>query len=78
LLATVIKVWLVEQSWKARQNRVIVPYTKTLHLLIVLPSSAVHVKYRMNLPGPSGKAKYYLQPIVNQYGDGKVKRTVRS
>jgi hypothetical protein len=22
------------------------------------PSSTVHVKYRMNLPGPSGKAKY--------------------
>ena len=23
-----------------------------------IPSSTVHVKYRMNLPGPSGKAKY--------------------
>jgi hypothetical protein len=43
-----------------------------------IPSSTVHVKYRMNPPGPSGKAKYCSRPIVNKYGDGKAKRTVES
>ena len=76
--AEVTKLALLEPSWKARPKRVIVPYKKTCSLLIGYPSSTVHVKFRMNLPGPSGKAKYCLQPIVNQYGDGKAKRTVES
>ena len=40
-----------------------------------LLSTAGHVEPCGNLPGPSGKAKYCLRPIVNQYREGKVKRT---
>ena len=32
----------------------------------------------MNLPVPSGKAKYFKRPIVNKYREGKVKRTVHN
>ena len=38
-------------------------------------SSAGHVKSRVNLRGPSRKAKYSWRPIVNQHREGKVKRT---
>ena len=38
-------------------------------------SSAEHEKFCVNLPGPSGKAKYSVRPIVNQYCEGKVKST---
>ena len=39
-------------------------------------SSAEHVKFCVNLPEPSGKAKYIKRPIVNQYREGKVKSTL--
>ena len=29
------------------------------------PSSAEHEEFRVNLPGPPGKAKYNLSPIVH-------------
>ena len=38
-------------------------------------SSAEHVKFCVNLPEPSGKAKYIKRPIVNQYRE-KVKSTL--
>ena len=41
----------------------------------VILSRAGHVKSCLNQPGPSGKAKYVKRPIVNQYREGKVKRT---
>jgi hypothetical protein len=33
------------------------------------------VKLPLNLPAPSGKAKYCKRPIVNKYCEGKVKST---
>jgi hypothetical protein len=38
-------------------------------------STAGHVESRGNMGGPPSKAKYPLRPIVNQYREGKVKRT---
>ena len=38
-------------------------------------SSAEHVKFCVNLPEPSGKAKYVVRPIANKYREGKVKST---
>ena len=38
-------------------------------------SSAEHVKFCVNSPEPSGKAKYIERPIANKYCEGKVKRT---
>ena len=35
-------------------------------------SSAEHVKFCVNLPEPSGKAKYVVRPIANKYREGKV------
>ena len=39
-------------------------------------SSAEHVKFCVNLPEPSGKAKYVVRPIANKYREGKVKSTL--
>ena len=39
------------------------------------PSSAEHVKFRMNQGRPRSKAKYIWRPIVKQYREGKVKST---
>ena len=41
------------------------------------PSTAGHEESCRNLGGPSPKAKYGYGPIVNQYREGKVKRTLR-
>ena len=41
----------------------------------VLLSTTGHVKSCGNLGGPPSKAKYPWPPIVNQYREGKVKRT---
>ena len=38
-------------------------------------SSAGHEESCVNPPGPSGKAKYPVRPIVNEYREGKVKST---
>ena len=43
----------------------------------VLLSTTGHVKSCGNLGGPPSKAKYFWPPIVNQYREGKVKRTLR-
>ena len=40
-------------------------------------SSAEHVKFCVNLPEPSGKAKYVVRPIANKYREGKVKRALK-
>ena len=40
-------------------------------------SSAEHVKFCVNLPEPSGKAKYVVRPIANKYREGKMKRTLK-
>ena len=42
-----------------------------------IQSSAEHVKFCVNLPEPSGKAKYVERPIVNKYREGKVKSTLK-
>ena len=49
-------------------------FKKTFGIL----SRAGHVKSCLNLPEPSGKAKYIKRPIVNKYCEGKVKRTVNN
>ena len=41
----------------------------------MFPSSTGHVKSRVNLPGPPGKAKYYLATDSGQYREGTVKST---
>ena len=41
----------------------------------VLLSTTGHEKSGGNLGGPPSKAKYPWPPIVNQYREGKVKRT---
>ena len=53
----------------------IVLYTKKGRLLSELLSKMGHVKSCLNLGGPPSKAKYTWLPIVNQYREGKVKRT---
>ena len=44
--------------------------------MVGILSSAEHVKFCVNLPEPSGKAKYIKRPIVNQYREGKVNSTL--
>ena len=39
------------------------------------PSKAGPEKPCLNLGGPPSKAKDWLRPIVNEYREGKVKRT---
>jgi hypothetical protein len=51
------------------------PVRENLKRFSGIPSTTGHVKSCGNLPGPPGKAKYSLPPIVNQYREGKVKRT---
>ncbi len=43
--------------------------------LLRYPSRAGHVKPRLNLGGPSSKAKYELVTDSEEYREGKVKRT---
>ena len=52
----------------------IAPYVGWSVTVCIL-SSAGHVKSCVNLPEPSGKAKYIERPISNKYREGKVKRT---
>ena len=53
----------------------IAPYLKINTLINILPSRAVHVKFRLNLPGPPGKAKYSYMTDSEEYREGKVKST---
>ena len=43
--------------------------------LLGYPSRSGHVKPRLNLGGPSSKAKYELVTDSEEYREGKVKRT---
>ena len=43
--------------------------------LLEYPSRPGHVKSRLNLGGPSSKAKYELVTDSGEYREGKVKRT---
>ena len=45
------------ESWAIEGDS---PVFESERTSVDFPSSAVHVKHRMNLPGPSGKAKYCL------------------
>ena len=45
------------------------------HIPSRILSRAGHVKSCLNLPEPSGKAKYVERPIAYEYCEGKVKRT---
>ena len=54
----------------------IAPYVG-LSVTVCILSSAGHVKSCVNLPEPSGKAKYVERPIVNKYREGKVKSTLK-
>ena len=62
-------------TWKGIPKRVIVPYPKSIQLFIVTPEYLRTWIAWGNLPVLTGKAKYFSRPIVNQYREGKVKRT---
>ena len=51
------------------------PVREAKFLAVEHPSRAGHVKPRPNPWGPSHKAEYCRRPIVNEYREGKVKRT---
>ena len=46
--------------WKARPQRVTVPYSKMAQTLVWYPSRSSHVEPGLNPGGPSPKAKYSL------------------
>jgi len=50
-------------------------YTKLNSLSHDFLSKTEHVKFCLNLRGPTRKAKYFYRPIVNKYREGKVKST---
>ncbi len=47
------------------------PYSKTHFEFRRYPSSAEHEEFGVNPPGPPGKAKYDLSPIVHPVPRGK-------
>ena len=49
-----------ESTWKGAPKSVIVAYAKADHGRAGYPSKTGHVQSCLNLPGPSGKAKYSL------------------
>ena len=51
------------------------PVDESVETSGVVLSTTGHVKSCGNLGGPPSKAKYSWPPIVNQYREGKVKRT---
>jgi hypothetical protein len=80
-------------SWKARPKTVIARYAKqrkpyflegfsrvnirALARILLYSSKSGHEKPWLKLGRPRPKAKYILQSIVNQYREGKAKRTPR-
>ena len=46
--------------WKARPQRVTVPYSKAMQFFVWYPSRSSHVEPGLNPGGPSPKAKYSL------------------
>ena len=50
---------IVEHNWKVRSKKVTILYTKSIYYLIGILSRAGPEKPCLNLPAPSGKAKYY-------------------
>lgn len=64
--------WVVSGSaWKGVPKRVIVSYAKTTCGRVGYPSTTEHVQFCLNLPGPSGKAKYYSSTDSVQVPRGK-------
>ena len=63
-------------NWKVQPKEVIVLYICRNNSWSIL-SSTEHVKFCVNQPEPSGKAKYIKRPIVNKYCEGKVKSTLK-
>lgn len=61
----------LERKAKARDSRV----CETDALSARFLSTVGHEKPRRKSPGPSGKAKYILRPIVDKFREGKVKNT---
>ena len=58
--------WLVEGLWKGSPERVRAPYTKTVVLPSVFPSSTEPVKFGVNLAGPPAKPEYSLMTDSGQ------------
>ena len=58
-------------TWKGAPESVTVAYAKTEVSRAGYPSKAGHVQSCLNLPGPSGKAKYYLATDSGQVPRGK-------
>ena len=61
----------LERKAIARDSRVCKTFAPSARFL----STAGHVKPCRKSPGPSGKAKYILRPIVDKFREGKVKNT---
>ena len=67
---------IVERAWNGGPEGVRVPYAKSEYIKLVrYPSRPGHEKSRLNLGGPSSKAKYELVTDSEEYREGKVKRT---
>ena len=58
-------------AWKGRPKSVIVAYVKASCGRAGYPSKTEHVQFCLNLPGPSGKAKYYSETDSEQVPRGK-------
>ena len=58
-------------AWKGGPERVIVSYAKTTFGRVGYPSKTGHEQSCLNLPGPSGKAKYYSATDSEQVPRGK-------
>ena len=61
----------MERKAVARDSRVRERDTHSIDFL----STTDHEKFCGKLPGPPGKAKYILRPIVDKFREGKVKST---
>ena len=67
---------VAERAWNGGPERVRVLYAKPcVEKLLWYPSRPGHVESRLNLGGPSSKAKYELVTDSGEYREGKVKRT---
>ena len=53
------------RTWKSPPQRVTAPYYKNHFRFRWHLSSAEHEEFRVNLPGPPGKAKHNLSAIVH-------------
>ena len=67
--------FIMEISWKRNTTEGDSPVHEINLLSSSILSRTEHVKFCLNLPGPSGKANTKERPIVNKYREGKVKST---